>query len=343
MYAPALKALTKSNGVKVVGLVDPSEAQRAKMSSAFPNAIPYPSLASCALGPHNLVIIATPPKFHAEQSLHALRLGAAVLCEKPIAVSSRDAASMIDAARDAGAILAVGIFRRFFPAFEALKNVFEQEPFGKLQTFSIQEGGKFGWGATSDSFFRRDQTLGGVFFDVGVYVVDALFWWLGEPATFRYQDDAMGGVEANCLLDLSYARGFSGTVRLSREWPTQNRYIFTFEKGTVIYEVGQANHLSISIDGIPFLFGGEVKSTDSSYSNVSKYLPTRTIGQSFTEQLLNVVNAIRGQQSLRVSGQDALRSLTFIENCYRNRTLMDMPWLDGKERNAAQELARATR
>lgn len=339
LYVPALRVLERVGEIQVTGLVDPAAPQRAEMVAHFPLATAYDALADYPVAPGTLVIIASPPRFHAEQSIEALRRGAAVLCEKPMAASVADAERMLQTARETKGLLAVGIFRRFFPAFEALKSIFERLPFGDLRRFSIQEGGKFGWGATSDSFFRRDMTMGGVFYDIGVYVVDQMLWWLGEPLSFVYEDDAMGGVEANCLLEVTYPKGISGTVRLSRDWQTRNRYEFVFDHARVSFHGGHANHLQVSFEGVPFALDGELTQLAESPSGRSVELPTRTNAQSFTEQLRNVIAAMRGEQALRVPGEEGIRSLRFIADCYAQRTLMDMPWLTVDERRSAERLS----
>lgn len=339
VYVPVLQVLERAGEVRVAALVDPAAPQRAQMAKSFPGAVAYDDLAACPLGPRSLVIVASPPRFHAPQSIHALRQGAAVLCEKPMAASVADAEAMLAAARETNGVLAVGIFRRFFPAFEALKAVFDRQPFGELQDFTVQEGGKFSWGAASDSFFRRDMTMGGVFYDVGVYVVDLLLWLMGEPLAFAYEDDAMGGVEANCRLELTYPRGVRGTVRLSRDWATRNRYDFRFERATVTWRAGQANRLDLALDGVPFALGGELAAIGAIRGAAAVESPTRTLTQSFTEQVRNVLAAMRGAEALRVPGDEGVRSLRFIADCYAARTLMAMPWLTPDERGAAEALA----
>nr|WP_042182144.1 Gfo/Idh/MocA family oxidoreductase [Kibdelosporangium sp. MJ126-NF4]CEL14565.1 Myo-inositol 2-dehydrogenase [Kibdelosporangium sp. MJ126-NF4] len=53
------------------------------------------------------VYIATPPAFHADLAVTALRSGKAVFCEKPLAVSLADAQRMLDAATETGLANAV--------------------------------------------------------------------------------------------------------------------------------------------------------------------------------------------------------------------------------------------
>ncbi|MEV0644046.1 Gfo/Idh/MocA family oxidoreductase [Phytomonospora sp. NPDC050363] len=53
------------------------------------------------------VYIATPPAFHAELAVAALRRGLAVFCEKPLAISEADGRAMLAAAEEAGVACAV--------------------------------------------------------------------------------------------------------------------------------------------------------------------------------------------------------------------------------------------
>ena len=334
-YAPALTALEAAGVMRVEALADPSPASLAALAESFPRARQTARLEDTDLA-GRLVIVASPPKFHAAATLLALHHGAAVLCEKPMANNVAEAETMLAAARESGSLLAVGLYKRFFPACEALKGLLEKRPLGALRHFTIEEGGKFGWQAASDSFFRKSVTPGGVLLDIGVHVLDLLLWWLGEPASLTYQDDAMGGQEANCRLELDYANGVRGYVRLSRDWPTSNCYTFTFERGTVRYRVNDANRLEITADGMPACLDGCLRSPARPGGLA------RTNPQSFIEQLRNAAAAMNGAQPLRIPGEEGIRSLRLIERCYAERSgLLDMPWLSPAETAAAKKLSAA--
>jgi predicted dehydrogenase len=338
LYTPVLQALETERMARVAALVDPGKAQRTTLEKFFPGARSFADMSECDLTAFDLVIIASPPKFHAEQTILALQKSVPVLCEKPMAQDSAQARQMLEASHQTKTPLAVGHFRRFFPASKMLKSVFEKKPFGELLNFSVQEGGKFAWGVASAALFSRDHTPGGVLYDSGIHVIDLLLWWLGKPEDFTYEDDAMGGLEANCLLEMTYPRGVTGTVRLSRDWSTQNRYLFSFERGTLLFEVGQANKLSLLIDGLPYVLGGELMKANSTDGTIR--VSTQTVLQSFGEQVRNVLRGIRNEEPLMVPGDEAIHSLQFIEECYSRRRFMDMPWLADDERCTAQKLAR---
>ena len=332
-YSPALSALAANGTLKVEALVDPSAANLEHLAAEFPGAAQYTRLEEAQLS-SRLVIIASPPKFHAAATLHALKNGAAVLCEKPMANSAAEAATMIEAAQSSGSLLAVGLYKRFFPACEAIKGLLEKAPLGRLKRFTIEEGGKFGWQAASDSFFRKSMTPGGILLDIGVHVLDLLLWWLDEPSAVHYEDDAMGGQEANCRVELSYADGVRGEVRLSRDWQTRNEYTFFFEHGVVRYKVNEANRLEIQAEGMPALLSGSLREI-SQGGRVQRSNP-----QNFIEQIRNVTAAMRGGEPLRVPGEEGIRSLRLIEECYAKRQLMAMPWLTPRETATARRLAK---
>src|SRR4051812_48336232 len=110
-YAPALRALENARELSVASLVDPNATRRARIAEFFPAATGGSVLPS--RDEIDLAIIATPVRFHCETATALLSKGTAVLCEKPIAATCSEAESMIAAAREGGAVFAVGLFRRF--------------------------------------------------------------------------------------------------------------------------------------------------------------------------------------------------------------------------------------
>ena len=338
-YSETLKALAGPDRLRVRALVDPSSENLSHLAKDFPEARRFAAIEEADIGREHLVIVASPPKFHAAQSILALGKGAAVLCEKPMAGSIQDAEAMTAAARENQGILAIGLYRRFFHATEAIRALIQHQSLGRLQSFQIREGGPFGWQAASESFFRRAATPGGVLYDTGVHTLDLILWWLGEPDDLIYEDDAMGGLESNCRLELSYANGCKGEVRLSRDWKTDNRYTFFFERGFVRWTVNDANHLEIFMDGLPVSMRGELIQVSQKGEQVIEQGIARTNPQSFIEQVRNVAAAKRGLEKLKIPAEEGIRSLRLIERCYRSRQLLKMPWMTSDQESEARRLA----
>ncbi|MBC8040441.1 MAG: Gfo/Idh/MocA family oxidoreductase [Opitutaceae bacterium] len=330
-YAPALRALSALGELRVIALVDPVVSARAALRESFPEARSHASLTESDAPRDALAIIASPPRWHAEHTLAAFSRGWHALCEKPIAASSADAARMITAADAAGRLLAVGHYKRFFPSSRALKSLCGPAgTLGALRSFSIAEGGPFTWPAASPTFFRRSETPGGVLLDIGVHVFDLLLWWLGAPSDFSYADDAMGGLEANARVKLRFGT-ITGTVLLSRDWPTPQRYEFVFDRGRVGWTVNDANGLDVTLDGAAWALQGTLRDADRE--------PAATNAQSFIAQLRHVVGAITQRTPLLIDGREGVRALHLIEACYGRRQLLDQPWFTPSETNNARQHA----
>ena len=336
-YAPALQSLERSGRCEVVALVDPSPQRAAQLQRAFPRAKTFEGLDQLAGGDEALAIIASPVRFHAEQTLRALDAGLSVLCEKPMAASVAESQSMIEAAHARGKVLAIGLYRRFLPATSAIREWVSGGALGAVRRFSYVEGVNYFWPAKSASFFKREVGGGGVLIDTGAHALDLVLWWFGQPSEFSYEDDAVGGVEANCRLSLKYPGGAVGEVRLSRDWDWQldNRCVIECERGSLSWTVWEPEKVQIRPGASRLQLDGRL------IAEASRARPPLGFTQCFLLQLLNVFDAVQGSQAVRVTGETALAGMKLIEQCYRQRTLMQMPWMSPAEYQRAQMLAKA--
>lgn len=321
-HAPALRVLAAEGRVRVAALIDPSVARRAVVARLLPEARSLERLEALAAGEVDLAIVASPVSFHAEQSIRLLRDGAHVLVEKPIATTVADAEAMVEAARVSRRALAVGLFRRHFPALNEIGHLITSGTYGALRRFEVEEGGSFGWPAATPALFDPKLAGGGVLIDVGAHVLDVLVWWLGEPASVRYADDAAGGVEMNCRVELGYAASANtgaveGSVRLSRDWRTANLWTLEFERATVVWQVGEANRISLRARGSHYWAVAELER-----ESLAIRLKGDTYQQCFTRQIVDLLDCLAAGRPPRVAGAEALRSLRLIERCYRER----QPW-----------------
>jgi predicted dehydrogenase len=330
-YAPALRTLEAAGLLRVAAVVDPVPGARPPLQEYFPEAPGSAALAQVEAPPGSLAIIASPPRWHAGQTLEALARRWHVLCEKPMAASGAEAGQMVAAAETAGRILAIGHYKRFFPTSRYLKFLCgPAAPLGALQSFTIAEGGPFTWPAASPAFFQKSETPGGVLLDLGVHALDLLLWWLGEPDEFTYADDAMGGLEANARMILRFG-AITGRVQFSRDWITAQHYEFKFERGVVGWTVNEANGLSLTLNGAPFTLDGTLRGPDGAAG--------ATNAQAFIAQLQHVVTAVRNHTPVLVNGREGARALHLIEACYARREFLNQPWLTPGETNRARELA----
>ena len=127
------------------------------------------------------VYIALPNSLHHEWTMHALRAGKHVLCEKPYSTRVGDVEEAYDLADSRDLILSEGFMWRHHPQAAALKALLPE--LGELQT--IRATFAFVMGPDRAGDIRLNPDLeGGALMDVGCYCVSAARFLAGEePAT----------------------------------------------------------------------------------------------------------------------------------------------------------------
>ncbi len=80
----------------------------------------------------DVVHITSPNRFHCEMSLAALRAGKHVVCEKPLAMNTRETAQIVKLARSTGTVFAVNYNVRFYPAVLTLRQMVARGELGDI-------------------------------------------------------------------------------------------------------------------------------------------------------------------------------------------------------------------
>jgi predicted dehydrogenase len=212
-----LPALSKVHGIALSAVLDvnPTRARAlAAMSGA--SGVYVASDLGDLVGKCDAALVALPNYLHASACIPLLEEGCHVLVEKPMAVSADECDQMIAAARGSGAVLGVAMVRRFIAAYELAHDVISQHTFGPVRGIRVAEGVAYNWPATTGFFLKKEQAGGGVLVDFGSHVLDALLWWLGDLTVCSYEDDAYGGVEAECHAQCTSTAGVAVDIELSR-------------------------------------------------------------------------------------------------------------------------------
>jgi len=128
VHVEALRRL----GVTVTAICDVDDrGAKAAARLAIPHAFAdYRDLLACP--EVDVVHITTPNRFHCEMSLAALRAGKHVVCEKPLAMNTRETERIVQAARAARRVFAVNYNVRFYPAVLALRRLVERGDLGEI-------------------------------------------------------------------------------------------------------------------------------------------------------------------------------------------------------------------
>ncbi|MGY3238656.1 putative dehydrogenase [Bradyrhizobium sp. USDA 4448] len=324
-YAPALRRLEAAGRLHVERVFDPDPNAAASFAKNLSEPRTVSSYEDLLCESTQLIIVASPPEFHARQAIAALESGIAVHCEKPLATNVKDGERMVEAAAKRNQLLSVGLMRRRFAATRSIRELLNSNVLGDVTFIDVFEGGPFDWPVASLDYFTRRQSGGGVLLDIGIHVLDLLRWWFGEPLSTFYEDDSMGGVEANCRLTLRF-RDFEADIRLSRDWARPNRYFVRTTKGWLTWFANDARNFSFG------LHGANSAAEVLLHHSVSRGAEP-TLGSvcpdfelAFDSQLEATIAALTGPAEI-VSGSDALTTLKLIEGCYARRAPMSVGWM----------------
>ncbi|MFC7319755.1 Gfo/Idh/MocA family protein [Halobacillus campisalis] len=173
------------------------------------------------------VSICTPNKFHASQAIAALKAGCHVLCEKPPAMTAKEAEKMALEAEKAGKILTYGFHFRFQPEVETLKKYIDGGELGEIyaaQTHYNRRRGIPGWGV----FTNKELQGGGTLIDNGVHMLDTALYLMGYPTP-------------KTVLGATYQKiGQRPGVGLMGEWDYENFSVEDMARGMITFENGSS-------------------------------------------------------------------------------------------------------
>ena len=187
-HAPVYGERAKQEGdFELVAIVDSNEARRAAARRDFPDARVYADhleMLQAEAGNIDFVDIAVPPYAHASIAHAALDRGLHVLCEKPIAVTPEEAASLAEHALRAKRVFMPCHNYKHAPVIKTVRSIIESGAIGRvhlvtLQTFRTTHAkGVSEW--RPDWRRERRYSGGGIAMDHGSHTFYLAFEWLGS-------------------------------------------------------------------------------------------------------------------------------------------------------------------
>ncbi|MDH7559851.1 MAG: Gfo/Idh/MocA family oxidoreductase [bacterium] len=118
---------------KLRAIVETDPGRRQEMAALYPKVAVYASVQESLAADVDGYVVATPAASHFAVTKFLLEQGKHVLVEKPLALSSKDAAELADHADRKGCKLMVGHVLLYHPAIRKIKELLDQGQLGKLQ------------------------------------------------------------------------------------------------------------------------------------------------------------------------------------------------------------------
>ncbi|MCI0437052.1 MAG: Gfo/Idh/MocA family oxidoreductase [Gemmatimonadetes bacterium] len=311
-------ALARTPGCRLIATSD-ADAQRARnLATRFHAQTDRDWLTLLQRNDVDAVIVSTPPALHARMCVAALEAGKHVLCEKPLARSSAECRTMVNAAARAKLQLATGFNYRFYPSFARAKELLAAGAIGELDHIR----GYGGYSATSHNqpWVHDGGTVGGgALRDIGIHLIDLTRDFLGDVA------DVTGcltsgvwnfpGCEDNGFVLLRNAAGRVATLQAS--WTEWRRYQFRIElygtRGCI-----RATCFPMMLEVV------SATTTGGPARRSTQLFPVTALGEklrsyrwvvtrSFVDEFTAFAALVRGDPSRIATGEDGLRAIEIAE------------------------------
>ena len=297
----------------------------------------------------DVVDVSVPTDLHAEIAVAAAEAGKHVFCEKPIALDSRQARAMLDAARRAGIVHYLNHNYRRTPAVMLAKQLIDEGFVGRifhwrgayLQDWIVDPDFPLTW------HLRREHAGAGPHFDLGSHNVDLARFLVGEiksvsamtahfvterplpgagAATFSA---GSGGatetgpvtVEDAAFVTAEFENGALGSIDTSRFAPgRKNHHAFEIygSDGSIVFDLERMNELQVYSRHDPAHVQGfrTVLATEGLHPYVAAWWPPgHVIGyeHAFHHAVVDFVRAITDGVEVRPNFEDGLRETLVLE------------------------------
>ncbi len=308
-----MKACAQSTKCKVTGLVSghaPEKAAKYKAMYGIPDSsvYSYENFDQIAHDPKiDAVYIGLPNSMHAEYTIRAAKAGKHVLCEKPMAISSAECQTMIDACKKANVKLMIAYRVHYDPIWMRVKDLARSGAIGDIQEF---QGGFRAFFKAGQWRLDRALSGGGSLMDLGIYPLNAIRWIAEEePTSFAAQiatktpGPRFASVEESIEFSLKTPSGVLASAGSSYGVSGDN-YLTIF---------GTDGHLRISpaygYQGVRF--AGETKTgpIDETSKGVMPY--------QFTLEADHLADCVRNNTEPKTAGDEGYKDLVAMEGIYK--------------------------
>ena len=263
----------------------------------------------------DVVCICTPSGFHASNAIEALNSGKHVVLEKPMSISNEWADKVIEACERTGKKLTVISQFRFSEDIKRVKQLIEENAFGKISlctlTMKYYRNPEYYSSSSWRGTLRFDG--GGALINQGIHGVDMLDYIVGpinnvkgKIATISHNIEG----EDTAVAFFQTANGALGVIQGSTcAYPGFDRRIEIHgDKGYVCLLENKIEKLMVNGEIVDL---GELNFTSTANDNtVMDY-------RMHKAQLENLLNAIEGKEEILVDCYEGKKALAIIQKVYK--------------------------
>ncbi len=311
--------ITRNEEAQLVAIVDSDHSVKTEVEEM---GVPYFSSMEDLISSElkfDVVNVATPNSFHAEQTKLGLKNGLHVVCEKPMALSREDCESMLQDANEANKKLFCVMQNRFSPPSKWLKEVVSSGKLGKIYLVQVncfwnrddRYYKKGGW--------RGTQELdGGTLFTQFSHFIDVLYWLFGsieitDKSLRDFNHQQLTDFEDSGLINFKLNEGGMGSLNYTTSvWDSNLESSITIiaENGSI--KVGgqymdKIEHCTIKDYEMPTL---------DPINKANDYGSYKGSAANHQYVIQEVVDVLKGRKERSIKPEDGAAVVDIIERIY---------------------------
>lgn len=297
----------------------------------------------------DVVDISLPQHLHHDVAVAAARAGKHLFCEKPLAISLRDAEEMLRAAEDARVVHYLNHNYRRTPAVRLARQLIDEGKIGRI--FHWRGAYQQDWIVDPDfplTWHLRKETAGsGPHADLNSHSVDLAHYLVGEiksvsclmtnfikerplpgegAATFSAGATGAAArgpvtVEDSSLMMVEFANGALGSfeaTRFASGRKNRNSFEIYGSEGSLVFDLERMNELQFYSRGDPEYAQGfrNILATESCHAYIKHWWPPgHIIGyeHEFTHAVVDFVEAIAGGRAIEPNFRDGVKCIRVLE------------------------------
>lgn len=262
----------------------------------------------------DIIIVASPDHFHAEQSIKGLKSGAHVICEKPLAPTVAECKKIIGAVKQSGKFFMTGQVCRYAPGFILAKRLVDEGRIGKIAFIESEYAHDYTYAVGYDNWrkdpkIKREGVIGG-----GCHAMDLVRWLAGNPEevccyTNRILLAASAWPTADTGIIIGkFPHNVIGKIFVSVgvKRPYTMRTVVCGTKGTIICD-NTSDHIRIFEEK-------NRKETGCKFTNV----PVNIASHNVTEELREFVSYLDRNRQVPTDVYEGARTVAFGEAALRS-------------------------
>jgi len=263
------------------------------------------------------IAVVTPHALHEEMAVAAYAAGKQVFCEKPLALTTASAERILAACAKAGGVLGIGHERRYEPAMEEMRRLFESGALGRILHMDAN--------VSHNNFRKMDpanwrcdpkHAPAGAWTALGIHLGDMFVSLAGQPARVAARTASQifpSPSEDFVSADIDFADGARGHITCLSTPPFYGRFTLVCDQGWV--EVQEGGNVD---KGIPSSF---VRCGPDGNRQTRSYDHANTVRMNFEAW----ANAVEGLAPYRFSTEQLLGNIRILDAVTRSAAAAGKP------------------